>query len=118
MYTRSYGTDEDKMTLPSGYDGTAFEKEISEKAEEASLPLPEDKPDDPTDDPDDPGNEPGDNPDDPTDEPTTPGDGEEDENCTEPDTTPNDEPEELGFFARIWQAILDFFRRIFGIKKD
>ena len=44
MYTRSYGTDEDKMTLPSGYDGTAFEKEISEKAEEASLQLPEDKP--------------------------------------------------------------------------
>lgn len=48
MYTRSYGTDEEKMTLPSGYDGTAFEKEISEKAEEASLPLPEDKPDERT----------------------------------------------------------------------
>ena len=73
---------------------------------------PEDKPDDPTDDPiDDPTDEP-------TEKPTTPGDGEEGENGTEPDTTPDDEPEELGFFARIWQAILDFFRRIFGIKKD
>ena len=28
MYTRSYDRDEEKMTLPSGYDGTAFEKEI------------------------------------------------------------------------------------------
>lgn len=38
MYTRSYGVTEEKMSLPSGYDGTAFEKEIREKAEESSLP--------------------------------------------------------------------------------
>jgi hypothetical protein len=34
MYTRSYGQDNEGMPLPSGYDGTLFEKEISEKAEE------------------------------------------------------------------------------------
>ncbi len=29
-----------------------------------------------------------------------------------------EEPEDLGFFARIWQAILDFFRNLFGINKE
>ena len=48
MYTRSYGTEDEKMTLPSGYDGTAFEKEIRERAEEAALPLDEQKPEEPT----------------------------------------------------------------------
>ena len=51
---------------------------------------PEDKPDDPIDDPtDDPTDEPTDEP---TEKPTTPAEGDE---------LPNDEPEELGFFARI-----------------
>jgi len=36
------------MTLPSGYDGTAFEKEITERAEEASPPPEESAPDEPT----------------------------------------------------------------------
>ena len=52
---------------------------------------------------------PEDKPDEPTDKPTTP---------TEGDEYPDGEPEEIGFFARIWQAILDFFRKLFGIKKD
>lgn len=40
----------------------------------------------------------------------------------EPPTEPGDngdtdaEPEELGFFARIWQAIVNFFKKLFGIK--
>ena len=48
MYTRSYGTEEDKLTLPSGYDGTAFEKEIREKAEEAAIPPDEPKLEEPS----------------------------------------------------------------------
>ena len=32
------------------------------------------------------------------------------------DNTP--EPEKLGFFERIWQAILNFFRRLFGLDKE
>ena len=34
---------------------------------------------------------------------------------TDPDTT--EKPEEPNWFVRIWNAILDFFRRLFGIKK-
>ena len=45
MYTRSYGAAEEKMNLPTGYDGTAFEKEISERAEELSAPVEESLPD-------------------------------------------------------------------------
>ncbi len=30
---RSYQADEERISLPSGYDGTAFEKEINEKTE-------------------------------------------------------------------------------------
>lgn len=61
-------------------------------------------PDDPTT-PDDPTV-----PDDPTipDEPTTPEAPEENE---------TEEKEELGFFAKLWRAILNFFRKLFGIKE-
>ena len=45
MYMRSYGAEEERMPLPSGYDGTAFEKEINEKAAEdvAEALAPEEK---------------------------------------------------------------------------
>ena len=33
------------------------------------------------------------------------------------DVQPEPQPEELGFFAKIWQAILNFFRKLFGIKE-
>ena len=40
---------------------------------------------------------------------------------TPDDTTnppePPEEPEKLNFFQRIWQAILNFFRRLFGLDK-
>ncbi len=46
------------------------------------------------------------------------------ETPVEPDTpdtpdTPDEpeQPEELGFFARIWQAIVNFFRKLFGLDK-
>ena len=48
-------------------------------------------------------------------------DAPEDIPVDEPDipTAGEEEPEEkLGFFARIWQAIVNFFNKIFGIKKD
>ena len=34
MYTRSYKSDDERIALPSGYDGTAFEREIKEIATE------------------------------------------------------------------------------------
>lgn len=49
---------------------------------------------------------------------TDPPAGNEGEEQPEEDqpTTPN-EPQELGFFQRIWQAILNFFRKLFGLDK-
>ena len=46
MYMRTYEANEERIPLPSGYDGTAFEKEISEKAEAIEAkesPPPEEK---------------------------------------------------------------------------
>jgi pectate lyase len=65
------------------------------------------------------------NPDDPddgkTDAPTEDGSDPEDPNKndsssddTSSDNTPADPNEDLGFFARIWRAIVEFFRRLFG----
>ena len=51
-----------------------------------------------------------------TDDPISPDNPTAPENPENPDDT---EPEEkLNFFQRIWKAIVDFFRRLFGIKKD
>lgn len=33
MYTRSYAPDDEKLTLPTGYDGTAFEKDTEQPEE-------------------------------------------------------------------------------------
>ncbi len=51
------------------------------------------------------------------DEPTNPDDPTDPETPVDPEVpeTP-DEPEELGFFARIWRAIVNFFRRLFGLE--
>ena len=46
--------------------------------------------------------------------PQAPVEPEQPEQPTQPDT-PSDGNEDIGFFARIWQAILNFFRKIFGI---
>ena len=35
----------------------------------------------------------------------------------QPSIDANTQPEQLGFFARIWQAIVNFFRNLFGIKE-
>ena len=43
-------------------------------------------------------------------------DGAKDDSSVDADTDTNDE--NLGFFARIWRAILDFFANLFGAKKD
>jgi hypothetical protein len=64
-----------------------------------------------------------DDPDYVTDEPTEPEDPTDPEGPTEPDEPNNPEPpteepeEKLNFFQRIWKAIVEFFRRLFG-KKD
>ncbi len=50
------------------------------------------------------------NPDNPTD--NQPGDS----GNTDPGNNSGSDTEELGFFARIWQAIIDFFKNLFGIK--
>ena len=79
-------------------------------------PDPNAPTDDPTDNPgtgDDPTDDPTDNPgtgDDPTDDPTdNPSGGNEGE---------DEEPEEkLNFFQRIWRAIVNFFKNLFGKKK-
>ena len=92
----------------------------------------DDPTDDPTDNPgtgDDPTDDPTDNPgtgDDPTDNPTdNPGTG--DDPTDDPTDNPggnegegngDDEPEEkLNFFQRIWRAIVNFFKNLFGKKK-
>ena len=43
-------------------------------------------------------------------------DGAKDDGSVDAGTDTNDE--NLGFFARIWRAILDFFANLFGGKKD
>ena len=44
MYTRTYAPTEEQITVPSGYDGTAFENEIEEVKEAlANEPISEEK---------------------------------------------------------------------------
>ena len=51
-------------------------------------------------------------------EPSQPTDPSEPAAPTEPadPIEPDDEPEQLGFFARIWRAVVDFFKRLFGLE--
>ena len=55
-----------------------------------------------------------------TDDPTDPDDEQNDteggEESPTPDKGDEDEPEKLNFFQRLFKAIADFFRRLFGIK--
>ncbi len=52
---------------------------------------------------------------------TPPDNGENSDNGNTPDggeTPDEEEPEQLNFFQRIWRAIVNFFRKLFGIKED
>ena len=79
--------------------------------------IPEEDPgDDPITDPDTPDNPGGTtDPDDPTDDPKEPEDPEENEPET-PSDTPDGEEDNRNIFQIIWDAIVDFFKWLFGIE--
>ena len=55
------------------------------------------------------------------DDPNDPSDTEDPKDPTDPDNSESkdEEPkEELNFFQKIWKAIVDFFKKLFGIKED
>lgn len=128
-------TNEYKYVFDGWYNGNTawdFDKDVVTadislvaKWTEISLkPDDDDTPDDgdtPGDNPsDNPGSNPSDKPSDDTDD--KPGDNIGDntgDNAGDnpQDVTPEQPEQQLGFFARIWQAIINFFKSLFGIKE-